>query len=151
HDAGDVAHRVVVEMGAPFGDLPEPDGREMGPGLGFDGNRLDEGANLVDRVALGAGHRVNAAADGLEHVAEDFSVEGGLAGEVVVDHRLVQAGGAGDAVDAGAGEAAGGELRGGGGEDPVAGADAGSRRRSGDARAGAFRGHAGRLSTTDAD
>ncbi len=50
------------------------------------------------------------AADGAEHVAEDLAVERRLAAEVVVDHRLVEAGGAGDAVDAGAGEATGGEL-----------------------------------------
>ena len=51
---------------------------------------------------------------------EDLAVERGLAAEVVVDHRLVEAGGGGDAVDAGAGEAVGGELAAGGGEDPVA-------------------------------
>ena len=53
---------------------------------------------------------------------EDLAVERRLAPEVVVDHRLVDAGGAGDAVDVGAGEAARGELGGGGGEQPLAAA-----------------------------
>ena len=54
---------------------------------------------------------------------EDLAVERRLAAEVVVDHRLVDAGGAGDAVDVGAGVAAGGELGGGGGEHAGAGID----------------------------
>jgi hypothetical protein len=41
--------------------------------------------------------------------------------EVVVDHRLVEAGACGDAVDGGGGESAEGELGGGGGEDALAG------------------------------
>ena len=60
-------------------------------------------------------------ADGPEHVADDLAVEGELVGEVVVDHRLVDAGGVGDVVDADAVEAAGGEELGGGGEDGLAG------------------------------
>ena len=63
--------------------------------------------------------------DGAEHVAQDLAIERGLALEVVVDHRLVQARGAGDAVDVGAGVAARGELGGGGGEDAVAGVGGG--------------------------
>ena len=51
-----------------------------------------------------------------EQVVQDRAVEGGLVLEVVVEHRLVHAGPAGDAVDLGAVEAAGRELRGGGGE-----------------------------------
>ena len=58
--------------------------------------------------------------------AEQGAVETLLAAEVVVEHRLVDAGAAGDAVDAGAGVAACGELDRGGGEDPV-GRDAGRR------------------------
>ena len=56
--------------------------------------------------------------------AQQRAVEALLALEVVVEHRLVDLGAAGDAVDAGAGEAALGELEGGGGEDAV-GRDAG--------------------------
>ena len=49
------------------------------------------------------------------------AVERALAREVVVDHRLVDRGAAGDAIDAGAGEAARGELARGGGEDARSG------------------------------
>ena len=59
-------------------------------------------------------------ADGAEHVADDLAVEGELVGEVVVDHRLVEASGVGDVVDADAVEAAGGEELGGGVEDVFA-------------------------------
>ena len=67
---------------------------------------------------------VEAIADEGEHLAEQGAVERALALEVVVDHRLVDAGAAGDAIDAGAAEPALGELEGGGGEDAVGG-DAG--------------------------
>ena len=60
-------------------------------------------------------------ADGAEHVADDLAVEGELVLEVVVNHRLVDAGGVGDVVDADAVEAAGGEELRGGKEDVVAG------------------------------
>ena len=56
-----------------------------------------------------------------QHVADDVAIEGELVLEVVVDHRLVHAGGAGDVVDADAVEAAMREARGGGGEDGGAG------------------------------
>jgi len=46
---------------------------------------------------------------------------------MVLEHCLVDAGAAGDAVDAGAAEPAGGELGGGGGQDPI-GRDAGAAR-----------------------
>ena len=59
--------------------------------------------------------------DGADECLEDLRVQGGLVPEVVVDHRLVDAGGPGDAVHAGAVEAAGGELGRGGGEEAVAG------------------------------
>ena len=54
-----------------------------------------------------------------EDLAEQGAIERLLAAEVVVQHRLVDAGAAGDAVDAGAGIAAFGELESGGGEDAV--------------------------------
>src|SRR5690606_8916917 len=63
------------------------------------------------------GHRVG---DGPEDVEQDLAIERGLAAEVVVDHRLVQAGAGSDAVDLGAGEPAGGELGGGRGEETIA-------------------------------
>lgn len=52
---------------------------------------------------------------------DDLAVEGTLAVEVVVNHRLVEACGVSDVVDADAVEAAGGEELGGGGEDVGAG------------------------------
>ena len=56
-----------------------------------------------------------------EHVAHDLAIERELVGEVVVDHRLVDAGGARDVVDADAGEAVAGERFGGGRHDRGAG------------------------------
>src|SRR6266487_2258980 len=49
-----------------------------------------------------------------EHLAQQRAVQLLFAREVVVEHRLVHAGAAGDAVDAGAGVAAFGELERGG-------------------------------------
>ena len=54
--------------------------------------------------------RVDAVGDGAEQLAQDLAVERGLAAEVVVEHRLVDARRGGDAVDLGAVEPAGGEL-----------------------------------------
>ena len=51
--------------------------------------------------------------------SEDLDVEGAFAPEVVVEHGLVHAGAAGDAIDARAGVAALCELQGGGGEDAI--------------------------------
>ena len=80
---------------------------------------FDEAADLVGRVCGGSRRAGDADGDGLEHVAEDLAIERGLAAEVVVDHRLVDARGAGDAIDAGAGEPAGGELSGRSREQPL--------------------------------
>ena len=105
----------------------------MGAGLGLGGKGVDEGAHLVARRQVGGGDGAGAGTHGGEHVAQDLAVEAGLAAEVVVDHRLVQAGGVGDAVDARAGEAVGGEGGGGGGEEAVA-RGIGARRRPAPAR-----------------
>src|SRR4029453_1757196 len=70
----------------------------------------------------GGGGGADAPTDRMEHLAEDLLVERGLAVEVVVNHRLVDVRGAGDAVDVGAGNPAGGELGGGGGKEPLAAA-----------------------------
>ena len=64
-------------------------------------------------------------------LADDRGVEGALVREVVVDHRLVDAGAAGDAVHGGRGEPARAELVGGGGEDAAAGAGDWERVRGG--------------------
>ena len=73
--------------------------------LRLDGDRFDKRADFLLGGALGLARRVHADGDGLEHIAQDFAIERRLAGEVVIDHRLVDARGAGDAIDIGAGEA----------------------------------------------
>ena len=95
----------------------------MRPRLGRLGDRRDELRQLLLRRGTGGGNGADALADGMEHLAEDLLVERRLAVEVVVDHRLVDVRGAGDAVDVGAGEAARGELGGGSREQPLAAAD----------------------------
>ena len=87
---------------------------------------LDEAGDAGDGAVDFLGGRAVAGGDGAagarrrrEDLAEQRAVEALLAVEVVVEHRLVHAGAAGDAIDAGAGEAALGELEGGGGEDAV--------------------------------
>ncbi len=118
--AGHFAKDGVVEMGSALGDLPEPDRGKVRPRLRFAGKGVDERADLFGRREIGGGDGAGAGADGAEHVAEDVAVEPGLAAEVVVDHRLVEARGVGDAVDAGAGESVRGEGGGGGGKDAIA-------------------------------
>ncbi len=76
---------------------------------------------FVGRRESEAATVAGARADGAEHVAKNLAVELGLVAEVVVDHRLVQAGGVGDAVDAGAGKAVRGKGGGGGGKHAIAG------------------------------
>ena len=74
--------------------------------------------SILSAGAAGAGgDRLQALGGEREHLAQQRAVEALLALEVVVEHRLVDPGAAGDAVDARAGEAALGEFEGGGGED----------------------------------
>ena len=63
------------------------------------------GGGRVDRHGVPGGD-----GEGGEALADDRAIEGDLAAEVVVDHRLVHAGAVGDAVHAGAAEAVGGEF-----------------------------------------
>ena len=117
--SGHVGQRRVVEVRAAFSDLAEPDRREVPPRLGFRRKRLDEGAHFCVWRSIGGRDLANARADGAEHVAKDFAVELGFVAEVVVDHRLVEPGRVGDAIDARAGKAVRGKGGGGGGQDPV--------------------------------
>src|SRR5688500_15855789 len=122
----DVAKRGRIDVRRPLRDLAQPDRGKVRARLRFTGDRGDVGADLVLGGGVGRRDRDDPGADGAEHVAQDLAIERGLAGEVVVDHRLVQPGGARDAVDVGAGVAFGGELAGGGREDAVA-RDGGAR------------------------
>jgi hypothetical protein len=119
-DAGDDRRherdRFRVEVRDAGGQLAQHDGREPRPLRRFLDDGLDPGVDLLFRGAGAVGNRPRPAADGSEHVAEDLVVELELAAEVVVDHRLVDAGFEGDAVDAGSLEPAGGEFRSGGGK-----------------------------------
>ena len=86
---------------------------------GFLDERGDPGVEFRLRRTVAVGNRTRAGAYCAEHVLEDFAVEVRLAAEVVVNHRLVDAGFLGDAVDAGGGIAALGEFGGGGLEDEL--------------------------------
>ena len=125
---GHVREGRVVEVRASVGDLPKPDGRKVRPRFGLGGKGRDEQPNLFHRRQIGRGDVAHPDAKSAEHVAEDVSVKLGFVLEVVVDHRLVQAGGGGDLVDAGAGKAVGGEGAGGSGKDAIAGGVGGGGR-----------------------
>ena len=83
--------------------------------------RGDGAVDLVGGRGGAGGDGLEALGGAAEGLAQQRAVQPLLAVEVVVEHRLVDAGAAGDAIDAGAGEAARGEFDGGGGEDPVGG------------------------------
>ena len=84
--------------------------------------RGDSGDCAVDFLggrAVAGGDGPEPFARAAENLAEQRAVEALLAVKVVVQHGLVHAGAAGNAVDARAGVAAFGELQRGGGEDAV--------------------------------
>jgi hypothetical protein len=112
---------AVAISAAALGNLAEHDGGDVGAGLSFGDEGGDEAVELVGGVGVGGSDGGEAVAHGGEDGAEDGGVEGLLAVEVVVDHRLVEAGAGGDAVDGGGGEAAESELGGGGVEDALTG------------------------------
>ena len=66
--------------------------------------------NCSSGGAPDSAHGRDGLAERAELLAQNGEVQRGLAAEVVVEHRLVDAGAAGDAIDLGAVEAAGGEL-----------------------------------------
>ena len=115
----------AIEMAARFAQLAHQHAGKVRPGGGL----ADEGLDERDQLRLGrcrrVAHRPHARADGGERAPDDLAVEGLLAGEVVVEHRLREPRGAGDAIDTGAGEALRGELRRGGGDQAVARGGAG--------------------------
>ena len=111
-----------VEAHGAVGHLEHHDAGHVGPGVDASSKKTSMKATIL---ASGAAAEAAIAAvrsrDGGEDAAEDLDVEGDLVVEVVVDHRLVDAGAAGDGVHRGAAEAVGGELGDGGVEDVLAG------------------------------
>ena len=49
-DPGDDRHRPLVDVGAAFGDLAQPDRGKVRPGLGLAGDRLDQRADAVGGI-----------------------------------------------------------------------------------------------------
>ena len=106
-------------MGAPFSDLAQHD-------RGKERVFADEAGNSGDGTVDLLGGRAVAGRDGPEpfdrageNLAEQRAVKSLLAVKMILEHRLVDAGAAGNAIDARTGVAALGELEGGGGEDAV--------------------------------
>src|SRR6185436_7799112 len=93
---------------------------------------LDQRADPRVELVLGGTRAISdgayAGTDRAHHVANDFRVERALAAEVVIQHRLVDAGAGGDAVSAGGVVAALGELVRGGTEDRGTGITHGAAR-----------------------
>ena len=118
-DGGQRGERLAIQMGAPFGDLAQHDrGKErvLADEAGDSGNRA---VDFLGGRAVAGGDGPEPFARAAEHLAKQRAVESLLAVKVVVEHGLVHAGAAGNAIDARAGVAALGELQGGGGEDAV--------------------------------
>jgi putative ABC transport system ATP-binding protein len=116
-----VALNGAIEVAAALGHLAEPDGGKV-RAVGAGGR---DRADVAPEAGLGraASGLVGGegGGQGLKEVVQDGAVEGGFIGEVVVEHGLVEAGPAGDAVHLGAVEPAGGELAGRGGKEAGAG------------------------------
>jgi hypothetical protein len=113
-------------MTAPFRELAQHDRGEMRVAARLGGDDAEEVADFPIGERRTLGDRAHARTDRVEGLLKHGAVERLLIGEVVVNHRLVQAGAARDAVDAGAGVAAVGEFGGGGVEEPIAGAGDGT-------------------------
>src|SRR5439155_15287055 len=124
-NADERAQGVAIEVCSAFCHFAKHDG---GTGLVLANERGEASDDLVELFGGGScagGDRAEAVGGEGEMAAQERAIELLLAAEVVVEHGLVDAGATGDAVDAGAGKAALGELGGGGGEDAVGG-DAGA-------------------------
>ena len=136
HDAADGAghrgereQRVAIEVRASFGDLAQHDGRKERMIADETGDARDDAIDFLRGGARAGGNRLHALGRGREGAPKERAVQALFALKVVMEHRLVHAGAAGDAIDAGAGEPAGGEFDRGGGEDAIGG-DAGGARHS---------------------
>ena len=94
------------------------------------GHAGDRAVDLLGGGAVSGGDAAQPFGGTREHLSQERTVQPLLAAEVVVEHRLVDPGAAGDAIDAGAGEPACAELERGGGEDGVRGDAGGARHRN---------------------
>ena len=125
-DAGEERQLFGPEVRPAIGNLAEKDRQEMRGGIDRSHDGVDEPFELLlwRRVF---GHRgTDVLGDGREDVADDAGVEGALVREVVIDHRLVDACAAGDAIDGGGGKTVGPELVAGGGENARSGVGCGA-------------------------
>ena len=116
-------------MHAPVGDLAQEDRKKVGRGLERFHDRRDEAIELLVGRRRIRDDRGETFSDRREVIADNGGVQCPFVLKVVVDHRLVDAATAGDAIDGGGVEAAGAELGGGGGENAGAGARRGGGRR----------------------
>ena len=108
------------KCGAPEAIFAQHDRREPRAGGGFLDEGGDPGVELVFGGAGTVGNRAGAAPDRAHHLTHHLEVDLALAAEVVVEHRLVDAGACGDAVGAGGVVAPLGEFDRGGAEDRAA-------------------------------
>ena len=114
-------------MHGAVGDLAQKNRQELARLVDRSHEGLDQAVELAVRRELFGGDDLQPVGDGGVPVTDDGRVELALAREVVIDHRLVHAGAAGDAIDAGRGEPARGELVGRGSEDAAAGGGRGPK------------------------
>ena len=105
-DAAHAGQNRRVEMTPALGQFAQPDRGEVRLGDGLAGDGVDELTDLERRRLIGVAPGRDGIADGIEQLAQDLAVEARFAAEVVVEHRLVDAGLGGDAVDLGAVESA---------------------------------------------
>ena len=122
-------------MAAPAGELAKHDRHDVRVGARGAHETVDVGVEPGDGRGRPRDRLPGVVGEATEAVAQHFAVETDLAREVVVDHRLVDARLGGDAIDARAGEPAGGELGPGGGEHLGARVTAAGFRRARHARA----------------
>ncbi len=107
----------AIEMRTALCDLAQHDRREDRVLLDDGGNGGNHAIDFRRRRSVRSGDGLQALGGAGEHLAQQRAVQLPFAREVVIEHRLVHGGAAGDAVDAGAGVAALGELERGGMQD----------------------------------
>ena len=118
-DGGKRRHGFAIEVRAPFGHFAQHDRGDRRPVGDETGERRHDAIELARGGNVRRRERLEGGRDAGEGLPQQRAVELALAAEVVVDHRLVDTGAAGDAVDTGAAEAALRELLFGGGENAI--------------------------------